>query len=43
MGTAGGAAFSAGAAGLGLADADGAAGALVKRPCLSRGSEMVAI
>ena len=36
-----GAAFFAGAAGLGLAD--GAAGALVKRSCLSLGSEIVAI
>ena len=38
-----GADFFAGAAGLGLADADGAVGALVKRTCLSLGSEMVAI
>ena len=43
VGAAGGAAFFPGAAGLGLADAGGAAGALVKRPCLSLGSEMVAI
>ena len=43
VGATGGAAFFAGAAGLGLTDADSAAGALVKRPCLSLGSEMVAI
>ena len=43
VGAAGGAAFFAGAAGLCLAGADGAAGGLVKRPCLSLGSEMVAI
>ena len=43
VGITGGAAFFAEAAGLGLAGADGAAGALVKRPCLSLGSEMVAI
>ena len=43
VGAAGGAAFFAGAAGLGLAGDGGAAGALVKRPCLSLGSEMVAI
>ena len=43
VGVAGGAAFFAGAAGLALAGADGAAGALVKRPCLSLGSEMVTI
>ena len=43
VGATGGAAFFAGVAGLGLAQADGAAGALVKRPCLSLGSEMVAI
>ena len=43
MGATGGAAFFAGAAGLGLAGADGAAGAPVKRPRLSLGSEMVAI
>ena len=42
-GATGGAAFFAGAAGFGLAGVDGAAGALVKRPCLSLGSEMVAI
>ena len=35
--------FFAGVAGLGLAEADGAAGALVKRPCLSLRSEIVAI
>ena len=43
VGPTGGAAFLAGETGLGLAEADGAAGALVKRPCLSLGSEMVAI
>ena len=43
MGATGEAAFFAGAAGLGLAGVDDAAGALVKRPCLSLGSEMVAI
>ena len=43
VGANGGAAFFAGAAGLGLAGVDGAARALVKRPCLSLGSEMVAI
>ena len=42
-GATGGAALFAGAAGLGLAGAGGAAGALVKHPCLSLGSEMVAI
>ena len=43
VGVTGGAAFFTGAAGLSLAGVDGAAGALVKRPCLSLGSEMVAI
>ena len=43
MGAAGGAPFFSGAAGLGLAGADGAAGALVKCPCLSLASEMVVI
>ena len=43
VGATGGAAFFAGAAGLGFTDADGAAGALVTRPGLSVGSEMVAI
>ena len=43
VGAAGGAAFFAGAAGLGLAGLHDAAGALVKRPCLSLGSKMVAI
>ena len=43
VGATGGAAFFGGAAGLGLADADSGAGALVKRPCLSRGSKMLAI
>ena len=43
-GSGGGAAFLAGATGLALdEDPDGAAGALAKRPCLSLGSEMVAI
>ena len=43
-GAGGGAAFFPGATGLGLNDdPDGAAGALAKRPCLSLGSEMVAI
>ena len=43
VGTIGGAAFFPGAAGLGLAGADGPARALVKRSCLSVGSKMVAI
>ena len=43
VGATAGAAFFAGAAAMGLAGADGAAGALVKRPCLSHESEMVAI
>ena len=43
VGATGGAAFFAEAAGLGLAGADGTAGALVNRSCLSLGSEMVAI
>jgi len=43
-GSGGGAAFFAGATGLGLDDdPDGGGGALAKRPCLSLGSEMVAI
>ena len=43
VGATGGAAFFAGAAGSGLAGVDCTAGALVKHPCLSLGSEMVAI
>ena len=43
VGASGVAAFFAEAAGLGLAGVDGPAGALAKRPCLSLGSEMVAI
>ena len=43
VGSTGGAAFFDRVAGLGLAGADSAAGALVKHPCLSLGSEMVAI
>ena len=43
VGATGGAAFFAEAAGLGWTCADGAAGGLVKRPCLSLGSEMGAI
>ena len=38
-----GTAFFAGTAGLGLGGVNGATGALVKRPCLSLESEMVAI
>ena len=43
IGATGGAAFFAGMAGLGLAEASGGTRALVKRPYLSLGSEMVAI